>query len=93
MDRLAMNAMLARQAGMTYGKWKALQPVVPVEKKIPDGWLKCEECGEPFAPKNGKRFCDEGCRRRSYDKRKNQKKAEYMRQYRAAKKEGAEDGK
>lgn len=95
MDRLARNAMLARQAGMTYGKWKAMQPVVPIEKKgvIPDHWVRCEECGKAFPPKGSKRFCDLECRRIAYEKTRYDKKkrAEYMRQYRE--KRRAEDGK
>lgn len=84
MDRLARNAMLARQAGMTYGKWKALQPVAPIVKTIPKNWVRCEECGKAFPPKNKKRFCDVDCRRRAYEKTRYDKKkrAEYMRQYR-----------
>ncbi len=71
MDRLARNAMLARQAGMTYGKWKAMQPRVEVKKPaIPDGWRPCVHCGKAFKGKNGKRFCDDACRRTAYEKRK-----------------------
>lgn len=86
MDRLARNAMLARQAGMTYGKWKALQPVVKVEEpEIPEGCKKCEECGTLFKARNGKRFCNDECRNKAYWRVKNKKRAEYMRQYRAEK--------
>ena len=76
--------MLARQAGMSYGKWKALQPVVITEARpIPEGWKPCEYCGKPFKPKGGgQRFCDPGCRDQAYEKRGNQKRAEYMRGYR-----------
>ena len=86
MDRLARNAMLARQAGMTYGKWKALQPIAPLEPKpIPEDWRKCEECGTPFEPRGGKRFCCDRCREKHGWKKKSQKRAEYMRLYRAEK--------
>ena len=88
-DRLAMNAMLAKQAGMSYGKWKALQPIVAVEQNaVPKGWQKCEECGVAFPPRGKKRFCDSVCRRTSYEKNRLDKKkmAEYMRQYREGKK-------
>ena len=89
MDRLSRNAMLARQAGMSYGKWKALQPVVePVKtEETPEGWQACEECGKPFKPGRGKRFCEYACREKNYHRRKSKKKAEYMRQYRARKEE------
>lgn len=89
MDRLARNAMLARQANMSYGKWKAMQPVVEVVKpEIPEGWSKCEECGVAFKPKRSKRFCDVTCRMQNRDnsRAKKDKRAEYMRQYREEKK-------
>ena len=71
MDRLAKNAMLAKQAGMSYGKWKAMQPRVEVDAPaIPDGWRPCEYCGKAFKGKNGKRFCDIECRTIAYKKRK-----------------------
>lgn len=90
-----MNAMLAKEAGLSYGKWKAMQPVVPIVKEevIPDHWVRCEECGKAFPPKGGKRFCDCFCRRKAYEKTRydKAKRAEYMRQYRARR--AAEDGK
>lgn len=73
MDNLARNAMLARQAGMTYGKWKALhynpdENVPPKEKEvvIPEGWMVCERCGKPFKPTHRQRFCDFYCRTEAY---------------------------
>lgn len=87
MDRLARNAMLARQAGMSYGQWKALQPVVVPEKK-PEGWPRCEYCGTAFKPFHGKRFCNWECANAARYK----KRAEYMRRYRAEKQaEGEKD--
>ena len=79
MDRLAMNAMLARKANMSYGKWKAMQePVKIVAKPIPEGWRKCEYCGKPFKPVQGKRFCDLTCRNKAYEsKAKEMQKAWY----------------
>lgn len=69
MDRLARNAMLAKQAGMSYGKWKAMQPRVE-KPAIPDGWKTCEYCGKPYKPAKGKRFCDVVCREAAYKERK-----------------------
>lgn len=69
MDNLARNAMLAKQAGMSYGKWKSLQPRVEVEKKPPEGWIPCEYCGKYFKPTMNKRFCEMACQRKSYDER------------------------
>ena len=91
MDRLARNAMLAKQAGMSYGKWKAMQPIVEVkEKPKPEGWRGCEYCGEPFQSKQGKRFCNLECRRQAYRLKENAIQREYQRKRRAKLKEGKE---
>lgn len=83
MDRLARNAMLAKQAGMSYGKWKAMQPLVKVEEvTVPEGWRKCEYCGKPFKRKSGKRFCDDVCRRKAYQPRALENKQNQSRKYR-----------
>ena len=80
MDVLAMEAMLAKQAGMSYGRWKAMQePQEPKEKELPDGWLKCERCGQPFKKKAGKRFCDLDCRMKAYEAQLKIKNAERYR--------------
>lgn len=77
MDKLARNAMLARQKGMSYGQWMALQPVVQVEKTIPEGWRACERCGKPFDGKNKtRRFCDVICQREAYFEKKKKGKEE-----------------
>lgn len=70
MDRLSRNAMLAKQAGMSYGKWKAMQPPVDATKTIPDGWKACEYCGKPFPPKSHQRFCEYSCREAAQRERK-----------------------
>lgn len=65
MDNLAKEAMLARQAHMTYGKWKAMQDPVKVVKKIPEGWMECKGCGKLFKPYNKiQKYCDVTCCRR-----------------------------
>lgn len=72
MDNLARNAMLARQNGMSYGKWMSLQSVVQIKKKetIPEGWRKCERCGRPFNGKNKmQRFCDVTCQKQAYNEK------------------------
>ena len=87
MDKLAREAMLAREAGMTYGKWKALQPKEEKPKGIPDGWIRCKCCGKPFKPLARLNiFCEIGCREEYYRDNHKAKKAEYMEQYRAEKK-------
>ena len=66
MDNLARDAMLAKQAGMSYGRWKALQKPKQVLRKIPKGWIPCEHCGKYFKPKPKQRFCDITCRAEAY---------------------------
>lgn len=87
MDNLAREAMLARQANMTYGRWKAMHSVTIPEKKIPDGWLICQNCGKAFKPKTKRpqRFCDVYCQKEAYSETRKQKNAKYMREYRARK--------
>ena len=62
MDKLAWENAQALAAGMSYGKWKAMQDPVRIEKKTPEGWTKCKHCGELFEPKKGKIYCDDYCR-------------------------------
>lgn len=70
MDKLAWENSQALAAGMSYGKWKAMQDPVKIVKKdvVPDGWKVCEYCKKPFKPKTkGKqRFCDLYCREEAY---------------------------
>ena len=79
--------MLAREANMTYGKWKALQPVVDIKKLEMESWPKCEWCGKPFKKKYGKKFCDDSCRIEANKLKIRKRKTEYMRAFRAKKKE------
>lgn len=68
-DKLAQEVSQAIAAGMSYGKWKAMQPIVTAGTKIPDGWKRCEYCGKAFKPTQGKRFCDVACQKQSYRER------------------------
>lgn len=68
-DKLAQEVSQAIAEGMSYGKWKARQPIVDVSNRIPDGWKRCEYCGKGFKPLQGKRFCDPACQRKSYRER------------------------
>ena len=91
MDRLSMNAMLARQAGMTYGKWKAMQQPVKIEEKpLPEGWLKCQWCGKQIkqANKRKKMYCDSICGRQAYYQKNRLALLEAEKQRRAKKAEG-----
>jgi hypothetical protein len=71
-DKLAQDVSKAIAAGMSYGKWKALQPIATTVGKPPDGWKRCEYCRKPFKPVQGKRFCDAVCQRQSYKERQRQ---------------------
>ena len=65
-DKLSQEVAMALAAGMSYGKWKALQPPVTVKKELPEGWRYCPQCGKPFKSGQGKRFCDIYCRTKAY---------------------------
>lgn len=74
-DKLAQDAARALAAGMTYGKWKSLQPVIdPPPRKLPEGFIRqtCEFCNCVFicSDSRKRRFCGDLCRRRAYEKRK-----------------------
>jgi hypothetical protein len=85
MDNLARNAMLAKEAGLSYGKWKALQPVVePKRKLLPEGWKECPWCGKDFKGRSNKRYCDIECRLQDYNRRRRITDKEYMIQGRKA---------
>lgn len=84
--------MLARQANMSYGKWKALQPVVEIkEPDMPEGYRNCEWCRYPFKKRNGKRFCSDDCRIAAYAVKQKKYNADAQRRWRKRKKE-ANDG-
>jgi hypothetical protein len=50
MDQLTLDSIAAQKAGMSYGKWKALQPLVQVKAAPDDAEKVCEICGReiPF---------------------------------------------
>ena len=77
MDRLARNAMLARQAGMSYGKWKALQPrVEPQKPELSEYERVCAYCGKTFVKKNKQVqiYCELYCRMEAQKERDKQRK-------------------
>ena len=66
-DNLARNALLATQAGMSYGKWKAMQPVAePKLKELPEGWRLCR-CGKAFTGRANKKYCCPECQHKHYN--------------------------
>lgn len=63
MDNLARDCLLARQAGTSYGKWKAAQDPSTKKRTIPDGWKQCKGCGKAFKPRSSNHvYCDMSCR-------------------------------
>ena len=82
MDNLSRMAVLATNAGMSYGQWMALQgdtkPERNEEKGIPDGFFVCRHCGKLFRPnmKKNQRFCDMECQRQSYYAKRRKRRAE-----------------
>lgn len=87
MDNLAREAMLARQARMTYGRWKAMQEVREPKKTqdVLDGWSVCEWCGKMYKPKTKRpqKYCEPYCQQEAQKQRSREKNAKYMREYRA----------
>jgi hypothetical protein len=65
-DKLAQEVSKAIAAGMSYGKWKAMQPPVTEEKGLAEGWKVCPYCGKRFKAKNGKKYCEDYCRIMAY---------------------------
>jgi RNase P subunit RPR2 len=103
MDNLAKDAAAAKAAGMSYGRWKAMQenPVVIKKKvEIPETWKICPHCKKPFKPnQNGSKqiYCEISCQRGAQRERNiaNGKSQEYYRRYKEkklAEKAGAENG-
>jgi hypothetical protein len=68
-DKLAQDAAAAKAANMSYGKWKAMQEPVKIERNgIPDGWLICAYCGIPFKPTTKRRqfYCGAACQKQDW---------------------------
>lgn len=65
-DKLAQDVAAAMAAGMSYGKWKALQGIparAETVKGMPEGWKKCPWCGVIFKPHVNQKYCDIQCQR------------------------------
>ena len=65
MDNLAKDAAAALAAGMSYGKWKAMQDPVKIEREpgLPTGWKRCRWCNEPFVAKPKQQYCGVYCQK------------------------------
>jgi hypothetical protein len=82
-DRLDIESSAAIAAGMSYGKWKAMQGEVEIEKPpLPSDWRVCAWCGTPLKLKNKrpKLYCEVYCQRLAsgarQDERRRQKAKE-----------------
>lgn len=78
-DKLSQEVAQALAAGMSYGKWKAMQPVVPIEPKKPLEIYKeftCEICGSKIIRVDGRnqKYCSANCRYIAYERQKRAKK-------------------
>ena len=90
MDKLANDVHQAIQANLSYGKWKAMQPVVTKTEKapLPAGWQECECCGKPFKKvRAAQRFCELSCRERAYANTAREMRKGYNKKWREAQKE------
>jgi hypothetical protein len=73
-DKLSIESSKAIAAGMSYGKWKALQGEGPVEEpaKETDAVLRCQYCGDPIVSydsrgrKSSSRYCSKLCADKAY---------------------------
>ena len=76
MDKLAQDARAAREAGMSYGKWKSLQPVVIPETRSKGIRKICLYCGSEFYQRFAieKKYCDSDCRNADYKRRREERK-------------------
>lgn len=92
MDKLAQDAAAALAAGMSYGKWKAMQDPVKIEKpnpdEIPEGYKICEWCKKPYKPTSRRlqKYCDYYCQHEAYKEKEREKKRRYMAMKRAGEK-------
>lgn len=81
MDQLTLDCIAAQKAGMTYGKWKALNYVppaveIPKEEVIQDVPKRvCKHCGKEFIVSHGSMlYCDSTCK---YEVAKANQRAKY----------------
>lgn len=77
-DKLAWEVSQALSAGMSYGKWKALQtpvPVIEVKDVKNENEIACAYCGKVFIPRYNKRkkYCDDRCAHQASCKRRRER--------------------
>lgn len=77
-DKLSQEASAALAAGMSYGKWKAMQTPVEVKSKPKLGATHiCEYCGEKFIQYDHirRKYCCEAHREAANNKKGRERKA------------------
>lgn len=79
MDNLAKCMIQCKKDGYGchYGAWRAAQGDILIvnDDGIPEGWKKCEYCGELFKPsRSDQKFCGAYCQRQNADKRFREKR-------------------
>ena len=88
-DILALEAVAAKKAGMSYGQWKAMGGKIDPEKDIllPSNLPSCKRCGRRFKPKRGVRqlYCNPDCQYEAQKDRNRDKNRERARVYAARK--------
>ena len=66
-DKLAQEAEMAMAAGMSYGRWKAMQEPIKNEQspELEPELVVCKCCGKQFRPKGKRRqsYCEFSCQR------------------------------
>ena len=77
-DQLALDAAAAKAAGLSYGKWRAMQEQAKNETAIPEGWRVCEYCGKPYKPtsRRPQKYCEPYCAQQAYYERVRKQKGE-----------------
>ena len=75
MSKLAREALMAREASLSYGKWKALQPMEEPKKKREPGMSICPECGKAFKKRSPKQiYCESYCQHKGSLRRYRERK-------------------
>lgn len=74
-DKLDVDMKASEEAGfgVSYGLWRASQPVQNVEKTgIPEGWRVCQYCGKAYKPKSKRltKYCGAECKELSWNEMK-----------------------
>lgn len=77
-DQLALDAAAAKAAGLSYGKWRAMQPPRKVETETPEGWCVCQHCGKKYKPKTRRpqKYCNYECQQQALYERNRKRKGE-----------------